>query len=170
MYVALKHLFKTLCCSTYFLLLFFWQAGSPLIFFQSNCVYLIFFTVITFDWNPSISCPNFSKYWLNLRVIITWKNPISCFSLQRLFVCFLLSVDEACFHKITATTGGNIRKDLLVCSADILLDDSYEGNLRKEGRSVRIVVNISRGPKTTKVSISYCRFAFYAQWISSDLE
>lgn len=36
--------------------------------------------------------------------------------------------------------------------SDILLDDSYEGNLRKEGRSVRIVVNISSGPKTTKVS------------------
>lgn len=34
---------------------------------------------------------------------------------------------------------------------DILLDDSYEGNLRKEGRSVRIVVAISGGPKTTKV-------------------
>ncbi|XP_075907695.1 neuron navigator 3 isoform X6 [Nelusetta ayraudi] len=36
--------------------------------------------------------------------------------------------------------------------SDILLDDSYEGNLRKEGRSVRIVVNISRGPKTTKAT------------------
>ncbi|XP_060885850.1 neuron navigator 3 isoform X3 [Labrus mixtus] len=34
--------------------------------------------------------------------------------------------------------------------SDILLDDGYEGNLRKEGRSVRIVVAISRGPKTTK--------------------
>ncbi|KAM6961916.1 neuron navigator 3 isoform 7-T7 [Tautogolabrus adspersus] len=34
--------------------------------------------------------------------------------------------------------------------SDILLDDGYEGNLRKEGRSVRIVVTISRGPKTTK--------------------
>lgn len=34
---------------------------------------------------------------------------------------------------------------------DILLDDGYEGNLRKEGRSVRIVVAISSGPKTTKV-------------------
>ncbi|XP_054609793.1 neuron navigator 3 isoform X2 [Dunckerocampus dactyliophorus] len=34
--------------------------------------------------------------------------------------------------------------------SDILLDDSYEGNLRKEGRSVRIVVNISSGPSTTK--------------------
>lgn len=34
--------------------------------------------------------------------------------------------------------------------SDILLDDSYEGNLRKEGRSVRIVVTISSGPKTTK--------------------
>ncbi|XP_034529637.1 neuron navigator 3 [Notolabrus celidotus] len=32
--------------------------------------------------------------------------------------------------------------------SDILLDDGYEGNLRKEGRSVRIVVTISRGPKT----------------------
>uniref|UniRef100_A0A3P9C955 Neuron navigator 3 n=1 Tax=Maylandia zebra TaxID=106582 RepID=A0A3P9C955_9CICH len=30
--------------------------------------------------------------------------------------------------------------------SDILLDDSYEGNLRKEGRSVRIVVTISRKP------------------------
>uniref|UniRef100_A0A3Q2XS22 Neuron navigator 3 n=1 Tax=Hippocampus comes TaxID=109280 RepID=A0A3Q2XS22_HIPCM len=29
--------------------------------------------------------------------------------------------------------------------SDILLDDSYEGNLRKEGRSVRIVVSISSG-------------------------
>uniref|UniRef100_A0A3B4UVY8 Neuron navigator 3 n=1 Tax=Seriola dumerili TaxID=41447 RepID=A0A3B4UVY8_SERDU len=34
--------------------------------------------------------------------------------------------------------------------SDILLDDSYEGNLRKEGRSVRIVVTISSGPNTTK--------------------
>ncbi|XP_063761584.1 neuron navigator 3 isoform X2 [Eleginops maclovinus] len=34
--------------------------------------------------------------------------------------------------------------------SDILLDDGYEGNLRKEGRSVRIVVTISRGPYTTK--------------------
>ncbi|XP_045928567.1 neuron navigator 3 isoform X1 [Micropterus dolomieu] len=34
--------------------------------------------------------------------------------------------------------------------SDIPLDDSYEGNLRKDGRSVRIVVTISSGPKTTK--------------------
>ncbi|KAK5896205.1 hypothetical protein CgunFtcFv8_009829 [Champsocephalus gunnari] len=34
--------------------------------------------------------------------------------------------------------------------SDILLDDGYEGNLRKEGRSVRIVVTISRGPYSTK--------------------
>ncbi|XP_051804510.1 neuron navigator 3 isoform X1 [Acanthochromis polyacanthus] len=34
--------------------------------------------------------------------------------------------------------------------SDILLDDSYEGNLRKEGRNVRIVVTISSGPNTTK--------------------
>ncbi|XP_075932215.1 neuron navigator 3 [Anarhichas minor] len=34
--------------------------------------------------------------------------------------------------------------------SDILLDDGYEGNLRKDGRSVRIVVTISRGPYTTK--------------------
>ncbi|KAM7377921.1 hypothetical protein PAMA_013031 [Pampus argenteus] len=34
--------------------------------------------------------------------------------------------------------------------SDILLDDSYEGNLRKEGRSVRIVVTINAGPNTTK--------------------
>uniref|UniRef100_A0A8C5G470 Neuron navigator 3 n=1 Tax=Gouania willdenowi TaxID=441366 RepID=A0A8C5G470_GOUWI len=33
---------------------------------------------------------------------------------------------------------------------DILLDEGFEGNLRKEGRSVRIVVRISSGPKTTK--------------------
>ncbi|XP_061570650.1 LOW QUALITY PROTEIN: neuron navigator 3 [Cololabis saira] len=33
--------------------------------------------------------------------------------------------------------------------SDIMLDD-YEGNLRKEGRSVRIVVSISSGPNTTK--------------------
>ncbi|TNM91487.1 hypothetical protein fugu_019867 [Takifugu bimaculatus] len=38
--------------------------------------------------------------------------------------------------------------------SDILLDDSYEGNLRKEGRSVRIVVAISSGPKTTKATQS----------------
>ncbi|CAN9508105.1 unnamed protein product [Ophioblennius macclurei] len=36
--------------------------------------------------------------------------------------------------------------------SDILLDDSYEGNLRKEGRSVRIVVTICSGFKTTKGS------------------
>ncbi|XP_013873531.1 neuron navigator 3 [Austrofundulus limnaeus] len=34
--------------------------------------------------------------------------------------------------------------------SDILLDDSYEGNLRKESRSVRIVVSISRGPNIIK--------------------
>uniref|UniRef100_A0A1A7WKG9 Neuron navigator 3 n=1 Tax=Iconisemion striatum TaxID=60296 RepID=A0A1A7WKG9_9TELE len=34
--------------------------------------------------------------------------------------------------------------------SDILLDDGYEGNLRKESRSVRIVVSISSGPTTTK--------------------
>uniref|UniRef100_A0A3Q3BFF2 Neuron navigator 3 n=1 Tax=Kryptolebias marmoratus TaxID=37003 RepID=A0A3Q3BFF2_KRYMA len=34
--------------------------------------------------------------------------------------------------------------------SDILLDDSYEGNLRKESRSVRIVVSISGGPYITK--------------------
>ncbi|XP_068163590.1 neuron navigator 3 isoform X5 [Antennarius striatus] len=34
--------------------------------------------------------------------------------------------------------------------SDILLDDGYEGNLRKEGRSVRIVATISAGPNTTK--------------------
>ncbi|KAM8908425.1 neuron navigator 3 isoform 9-T9 [Spinachia spinachia] len=33
---------------------------------------------------------------------------------------------------------------------DILLDESYEGNVRKEGRSVRIVVTICSGPYTTK--------------------
>ncbi|XP_028304553.1 neuron navigator 3 isoform X10 [Gouania willdenowi] len=36
--------------------------------------------------------------------------------------------------------------------SDILLDEGFEGNLRKEGRSVRIVVRISSGPKTTKCS------------------
>ncbi|XP_054862818.1 neuron navigator 3 isoform X15 [Amphiprion ocellaris] len=39
--------------------------------------------------------------------------------------------------------------------SDILLDDSYEGNLRKEGRSVRIVVTISSGPNTTKGTQSH---------------
>ncbi|XP_043963920.1 neuron navigator 3 isoform X14 [Gambusia affinis] len=39
--------------------------------------------------------------------------------------------------------------------SDILLDDSYEGNLRKESRSVRIVVTISSGPKRTKVPQSH---------------
>ncbi|CAI5637459.1 unnamed protein product [Oreochromis niloticus] len=34
--------------------------------------------------------------------------------------------------------------------SDILLDDSYEGNQRKEGRSVRIVVTISSEPNITK--------------------
>ncbi|XP_062339736.1 neuron navigator 3 isoform X3 [Osmerus eperlanus] len=34
--------------------------------------------------------------------------------------------------------------------SDILLDDSYEGNLRKEGRSVRIVVTINSGFYKTK--------------------
>ncbi|XP_077449829.1 neuron navigator 3 isoform X5 [Stigmatopora argus] len=34
--------------------------------------------------------------------------------------------------------------------SDILLDDSYEGNLRQEGRSVQIVVSISSGRSTTK--------------------
>uniref|UniRef100_A0A8C8DNX0 Neuron navigator 3 n=1 Tax=Oryzias sinensis TaxID=183150 RepID=A0A8C8DNX0_9TELE len=35
--------------------------------------------------------------------------------------------------------------------SEILLDDGFEGNLRKEGRSVRIVVSINSGPYTTKV-------------------
>ncbi|XP_059181682.1 LOW QUALITY PROTEIN: neuron navigator 3 [Centropristis striata] len=39
--------------------------------------------------------------------------------------------------------------------SDILLDDSFEGNLRKEGRSVRIVVTISSGPYTTKGTQSH---------------
>ncbi|KAG7454672.1 hypothetical protein MATL_G00262270 [Megalops atlanticus] len=34
--------------------------------------------------------------------------------------------------------------------SDILLDDGYEGNLRKEGRSVRIVVTIGDGSNKTK--------------------
>ncbi|XP_037552169.1 neuron navigator 3 [Nematolebias whitei] len=34
--------------------------------------------------------------------------------------------------------------------SDILLDESYEGNLRKESRSVRITVRISSGPNITK--------------------
>jgi len=34
---------------------------------------------------------------------------------------------------------------------DILLDDGYEGNLRKEGRSVRIVVMIKSDFNKTKV-------------------
>ncbi|XP_071188146.1 neuron navigator 3 isoform X3 [Salvelinus alpinus] len=34
--------------------------------------------------------------------------------------------------------------------SDILLDDGYEGNLRKEGRSVRIVVTINSGSNKTK--------------------
>ncbi|XP_028249856.1 neuron navigator 3 isoform X3 [Parambassis ranga] len=38
--------------------------------------------------------------------------------------------------------------------SDILLDDSYEGNLRKEGRSVRIMVTIRSGPNTTKATQS----------------
>ncbi|XP_034434708.1 neuron navigator 3 isoform X10 [Hippoglossus hippoglossus] len=36
--------------------------------------------------------------------------------------------------------------------SDILLDDGYEGNLRKEGRSVRIVVTVSSGRRTTKAT------------------
>uniref|UniRef100_A0A1A8C8J5 Neuron navigator 3 n=1 Tax=Nothobranchius kadleci TaxID=1051664 RepID=A0A1A8C8J5_NOTKA len=36
--------------------------------------------------------------------------------------------------------------------SDILQDDGYEGNLRKESRSVRIVVSISSGPATSKGS------------------
>ncbi|KAJ8007295.1 hypothetical protein DPEC_G00116050 [Dallia pectoralis] len=34
--------------------------------------------------------------------------------------------------------------------SDILLDDGYEGNLRKEGRSVRIVVTVNNGSNKTK--------------------
>lgn len=117
------------------------------------------------------------KYWLNLKVIMTWKKPISCPSLQSRLVRFQLPAGRACLHGIRATTewfdwGWNNREGFFVCcrfffSSDILLDDSYEGNLRKEGRSVRIVVNISRGPKTTKVSENFCPPAFCAEWISS---
>ncbi|TDG96848.1 hypothetical protein EPR50_G00233790 [Perca flavescens] len=39
--------------------------------------------------------------------------------------------------------------------SDILLDDGYEGNLRKEGRSVRIVVTINSGPYSTKGTQSH---------------
>lgn len=39
--------------------------------------------------------------------------------------------------------------------ADILLDDGCEGNLRKEGRSVRIVVTIHSGSNKTKVTVKY---------------
>lgn len=39
---------------------------------------------------------------------------------------------------------------MFVC-IDILLDDGYEGNLRKEGRSVRIVVTINSDSNKTKV-------------------
>ncbi|XP_062853239.1 neuron navigator 3 isoform X1 [Trichomycterus rosablanca] len=35
--------------------------------------------------------------------------------------------------------------------SDLLLDDGYEGNLRKEGRSVRIVVTVGKGSNRTKV-------------------
>ncbi|XP_053364315.1 neuron navigator 3 isoform X9 [Clarias gariepinus] len=38
--------------------------------------------------------------------------------------------------------------------SDLLLDDGYEGNLRKEGRSVRIVVSIAGGSNRTK-SLEY---------------
>ncbi|KAL0963130.1 hypothetical protein UPYG_G00350110 [Umbra pygmaea] len=38
--------------------------------------------------------------------------------------------------------------------SDILLDDGYEGNLRKEGRSVRIVVTINGGSNKTKGLLS----------------
>ncbi|XP_078797969.1 neuron navigator 3 isoform X12 [Oryzias latipes] len=39
--------------------------------------------------------------------------------------------------------------------SEILLDDGFEGNLRKEGRSVRIVVSINSGPNTTKGTKSH---------------
>lgn len=39
----------------------------------------------------------------------------------------------------------------MILFLDILLDDGYEGNLRKEGRSVRIMVTICSGPYATKV-------------------
>ena len=42
--------------------------------------------------------------------------------------------------------------DPLFFCPDILLDDGYEGNLRKEGRSVRIVVTINSGFNKTKVN------------------
>uniref|UniRef100_A0A3Q3F2S0 Neuron navigator 3 n=1 Tax=Labrus bergylta TaxID=56723 RepID=A0A3Q3F2S0_9LABR len=48
--------------------------------------------------------------------------------------------------------------------SDILLDDGYEGNLRKEGRSVRIVVAISRGPKTTKYLIGSIGVSGKTKW------
>uniref|UniRef100_A0A3P9MPI9 Neuron navigator 3 n=1 Tax=Oryzias latipes TaxID=8090 RepID=A0A3P9MPI9_ORYLA len=39
--------------------------------------------------------------------------------------------------------------------SEILLDDGFEGNLRKEGRSVKIVVSINSGPNTTKGTKSH---------------
>ncbi|XP_055081633.1 neuron navigator 3 isoform X3 [Periophthalmus magnuspinnatus] len=39
----------------------------------------------------------------------------------------------------------------------IMSDDSFEGNLRKEGRSVRIVVSIFSTPKTTKFQDKLCQ-------------
>lgn len=44
--------------------------------------------------------------------------------------------------------------------SDLLLDDSYEGNLRKEGRSVRIVVTMARGSNRTKVNFAYIKCVY----------
>lgn len=62
---------------------------------------------------------------------------------------------------IPPSPSGNFKKSFLMCALviltfflwllDLLLDDGYEGNLRKEGRSVRIVVAVAGGSNRTKV-------------------
>lgn len=47
------------------------------------------------------------------------------------------------------------KMSVLLSFADILLDDGYEGNLRKEGRSFRIIVTNADSSNKTKVTDNF---------------
>lgn len=97
------------------LTLFQWvSCCSTLTCFPSNR-FRIYLSLILFGFVPSnlISKPlsrqkrkkiSAWKYWLNLNVIMTWKKPICCPSLQSRLVHFQLPAGRACLQEISATT------------------------------------------------------------------
>lgn len=140
---------KTICWSTN---VFNKQADKD----KSNR-FRIYLSLNLFGWNLSFLCPNLiltkkknigMKILIkNLRVIITWKKPISCLSLQRLSVCFQLAAGRACFHQITATTqrfdwrSNNRGFCVCVCVCCCFLSLRYSAGWRLRGESAQ------RGPQ-----------------------